>query len=135
MRTPPLGITEGRPPRRNTGGRGHPSRAGAGHTPWPAVNVALVEWLMLPDAPDPAAVLADLLRRPPWHQDALCRGVGVEQFFIERGSQYGASRALCARCPVSEECLEVAMGDALLDGLWSNTTPRQRRAMRRARVA
>ena len=109
-------------------------RAKVSGIPWPAVNVALVEWLMLPDAPDPAVVLADLLRRPEWHQRAACRGVGVAGFVLAHGGG-GYSRELCAVCPVRQECLAVAIADPLIDGLWGGTTPVERKRMRRARVA
>ena len=58
-------------------------------------NQALVEWLMLPEAPDPAAVLAELLQRPEWHERAACAGLSVDLFVIGRGRQYDAVRPLC----------------------------------------
>ena len=38
--------------------------------PLPAMNEALVHWLMGPDAPDERLTLEGFLRRPGWHQRA-----------------------------------------------------------------
>jgi Transcription factor WhiB len=72
---------------------------------------------MLPEAPDPAAVLAELLQRHEWHHRAACAGVGPSHF-IDAGSQYEASRRFCATCPVRTECLETALADTTASGLW-----------------
>ena len=90
---------------------------------------------MAPEAPEEALTLEAFLHRPEWHQRAACRGVGVDAFVIPHGSQYGTTRELCQGCPVRQECLDVALADILLDGLWAGTTPAERKAMRRGRVA
>jgi len=99
------------------------------------MNEALIRWMMVPGAEEVPLRLEDFLHRPGWHQRAACRGAGVAAFVIPHGSQYGPTRALCDGCPVRQECLEVAMAGTLLDGLWGGTTPTERKAMRRARVA
>jgi len=97
------------------------------------VNDALLGWLMAPDAPDETLTLEDFLKRPEWHQRAACRGVGVDQFIVGRGGgQYDAARELCAVCPVRTECLETALADPELQGMWGATSEVQRKAMRRA---
>jgi hypothetical protein len=48
--------------------------------PWPAVNDALVGWLMTPEVPDETLTLEDFLHRPEWHQRAACRGVDTDAF-------------------------------------------------------
>ena len=92
---------------------------------------------MLPDAPDPAAVLAGLLQRPEWHQRAACRGTGVTSFVLSprKGTWSEYDRGLCEDCPVRQDCLEVAMSDPLIQWLWGGTTGAERKAMRRTRVA
>jgi len=40
------------------------------------------------------------------------------------------ARAICATCPVTEDCLAYAMGDVDTVGIWAGTTGRERRAMR-----
>ena len=44
---------------------------------------------------------------------------------------YEAVRALCAECPVRQECLEAALADESLVGLWGGTTELERREIRR----
>jgi WhiB family redox-sensing transcriptional regulator len=44
-------------------------------------------------------------------------------------------RELCATCPVRVECLEYALADESLTGLWGGTTDTERRMIRRRRVA
>jgi WhiB family redox-sensing transcriptional regulator len=103
--------------------------------PWPAVNEAVTRWLMTTGGGEELPTLEDFLHRPEWHQRAACRGVGAAAYVIGRGGQYDAARELCAVCPVHDECLAVALADPELMGLWGGTTERERRAMRRARVA
>jgi hypothetical protein len=42
--------------------------------------------------------------------------------------------AICEVCPVRQECLEAALADPVLVGLWGGTTDAERRELRR-RVA
>ena len=50
-------------------------------------------------------------------------------------SDYGSTRELCDTCPVRRECLEFALADESLTGLWGGTTDMERRLMRRRTVA
>jgi WhiB family transcriptional regulator, redox-sensing transcriptional regulator len=100
------------------------------------MNEALVLWLMAPDSPEGRLALDDFLNRPAWHQRAVCRGVvGPSDYVRGPKADYEAVRALCVDCPVRQECLEVALADDSLVGLWGGTTELERRALRRARVA
>jgi WhiB family transcriptional regulator, redox-sensing transcriptional regulator len=105
------------------------------------MNEALLGWLMTPGAPDGTLTLEDLLRRPPWHQQAACRGAGVDAFVLSpaKGTWSEYNRELCEDCPVRQECLETALANRELQGLWGGTTfderQRMRRALRRGRVA
>ena len=88
-------------------------------------------WLMNPGGEELPS-LEDLLRRPRWHLWAACRGVGHKGFVASRGVKYDEhARQLCASCPVRQECLETALADPELIGMWGGTTPRQRKEMRR----
>ena len=106
-------------------------------TPWHhqrAMDELEIRWLMAPDA-RPMPTLEDLLQRPAWHQRAACRGAGHEGFVIGHGAEYDDhARRLLRRLPVRQECLETALADEALTGMWGGTTPVQRRAMRRARA-
>ena len=70
-----------------------------------------------------------------WHKRAACRGQGPADFVRGPKSDYGAIRELCETCPVRPECLDYALGDESLTGLWGGTTDTERRMIRRRRVA
>jgi WhiB family redox-sensing transcriptional regulator len=98
------------------------------------VNEALVQWLMsAPDGPDEQLTLEDWLQRPAWHKKAACAGQ-TPAFFV-KGTPPTRTRQICAGCAVREKCLEAALADPDLVGLWGGTTERERREMRRGRVA
>lgn len=52
-----------------------------------------------------------------------------------READYGPTRELCEGCPVEQECLEVALADPDLVGLWGNTTEAEQRERWRRAVA
>ena len=54
------------------------------------------------------------------------------RFVREAGTDYRELRELCARCPVRQECLAVALADPDLQGLWGGTNDQERRQLRRA---
>jgi hypothetical protein len=85
--------------------------------------------LMVGDA-DPLDELHRLLARPAWHDQAACRGVGPDVFFPERGGDYDAARAFCARCPVIGECRDdvLATEGSHRHGVRADMTPAERRA-------
>jgi WhiB family redox-sensing transcriptional regulator len=65
----------------------------------------------------------------------LCAETDPEAFFPERGSSFGVVRqakALCKRCPYTNECLEWALTHTEL-GIWGGTTERERRSLKRSR--
>ena len=96
----------------------------------------LTAWLMAPGHGEMLPSLEDLLRRPGWHQDAACKGLGTARFVVGRGGgQYDAGRALSAGCPVRQECFSTALANPDLQGLWGGTSEVQRKAMRRGAVA
>ena len=68
-----------------------------------------------------------------WQRDAACRGLGIEEsraiFFPSRGDSIDEARAICERCPVTEQCLEFALANNCI-GVWAGTSDRQRRKLR-----
>jgi WhiB family transcriptional regulator, redox-sensing transcriptional regulator len=90
---------------------------------------------MTPEAADGPLTLEDFVSRPGWHQQAACRGMGHRAFVRGEKADYGRTRELCDGCPVRQDCLEVALADPYLVGLWGGTTDAERRSMRRSRVA
>lgn len=89
---------------------------------------SLLEAMMLTTEPLPE--LNDLLKRPQWQLDAACRGVGVEHFFPSEASGLMQARRVCVRCPVSKDCLDYALSDPSLKGIWAGTSERRRRRLR-----
>ncbi len=91
--------------------------------------------LMAPPGAPELPTLEDLLRRPDWHQKAACRGQGTHSFFSGAPDNLDRARAVCAGCPVREQCYQYAMADPDLVGVWAGITDRERRALRRSLVA
>ena len=77
----------------------------------------------------------DLFGQPTWQRHAACRGTSIEPFMPDRGGNFAIARELCARCPVRQECLDFAMADDDLVGIWGGTTAPERRQMKASTVA
>ena len=70
--------------------------------------------------------------RPAWMVDAVCRGTDPNQFFPERGQNpvIAQAKAMCARCPVIEQCLTYALEWRHEDGVWGGLSARERKRLR-----
>lgn len=66
-----------------------------------------------------------------WREDAACRGKETNVFFPATDEEAGPAKAICATCPVREECLEFALLTRQEDGIWGGTTETERRRLRR----
>lgn len=71
----------------------------------------------------------DLLR-PAWMRSALCARRGQALFFVGRGGSTRPAMTLCAACVVREQCLEYALDNPELQGVWGGTSEQERRALR-----
>ena len=68
---------------------------------------------------------------PDWTKDALCPQVDPELFFpAKQGDSPRAAKSICATCPVRQECLDQALADPSLEGIWGGTTFRERQIIR-----
>jgi WhiB family redox-sensing transcriptional regulator len=72
-----------------------------------------------------------------WQREGLCAEVGLELFFLEKGSHGSReARSVCAACPVRRECVTDALehmedcGPGLW-GVWGGTSPQQRHWLQR----
>ncbi len=65
-----------------------------------------------------------------WRELAACRGADLEVFFPERGESAGPARQVCAACPVRQPCLDYAITNRIVSGIWGGLTERERRALR-----
>ena len=72
-----------------------------------------------------------------WRESALCAQTDPEVFFPPVGSSGEMARRICRQCPVTAECLEVALSRPAHsdEGIWGGTTPKERRAIRAGRGA
>lgn len=81
-----------------------------------------------------------VVERPGWMAAGACRGSDPALFFPvgKEGSDpawAGAAKAVCARCPVREECLDYALANSERFGIWGGLTQMERRAVKRGRRA
>lgn len=67
-----------------------------------------------------------------WRDAAACRTVDPEVFFPFPGDTRGqdAAKAVCAVCPVRDECLAWALATGQDAGVWGGRTEDERRAYR-----
>lgn len=70
-----------------------------------------------------------------WREHAKCRGLDPELFFPQRGESTAEAKAICAVCPVRVQCLEYALLNDERQGIYGETTGRDRRRIRRRRKA
>lgn len=78
-----------------------------------------------------------------WQFDAACRGEDSALFFapgyFERREEKAArelrAKAICAVCPVRDECLEFALAARESHGVWGGLNEQERRHVLRQRRA
>lgn len=68
-----------------------------------------------------------------WRDQAACRGLDTDVFFPVTDEEAAEAQAVCAVCPVREECLEYALVTGQEDGVWGGLTETERRRLRRRR--
>ena len=68
-----------------------------------------------------------------WRQRGACRGLDAAIFYPASDEEAGEAKAICARCPVREPCLEFALSTRESDGIWGGATERERRRLLRQR--
>ena len=70
-----------------------------------------------------------------WADRAACLGEDQEKFFQGQGlgNSPHEARAICARCPVREECLDHALTQNETEGVWGGLTAKERKALKRRR--
>jgi hypothetical protein len=77
--------------------------------------------------------MLDVLR---WMKDAACKGNTEANWFPEHGitKEVKLARTICSQCAVKEECLNYAVQQPELLGIWGGTSHRQRRNIRMGRA-
>ena len=65
--------------------------------------------------------------------DAACKGADTSVFFPHSENGGGEAKAICATCPVAEQCLEYAIQSHQPDGVWGGLTAVERHRLVRRR--
>ncbi len=68
-----------------------------------------------------------------WMADGPCRHHPTDVFFPSDGAGVERARAICARCPIAERCLDYALEHRIEHGVWGGASERARRRMLRDR--
>jgi WhiB family redox-sensing transcriptional regulator len=79
--------------------------------------------------------LNDLVFEPEerWREEAACSGSDNGFFFPvgEDESAVAPAKAICAVCPVKDECLQYALATNQTEGVWGGLSGPERRRLRR----
>jgi WhiB family redox-sensing transcriptional regulator len=77
-----------------------------------------------------------------WEASAACAGESTVTFFpsfdvgmgapAKNAAKTARAKAVCARCPVRDECLAHALETDVAHGIWGGLTPDERKRIRRA---
>jgi WhiB family redox-sensing transcriptional regulator len=70
----------------------------------------------------------------PWREAAACLDAPAEvSFFPDKEDFAGIvkAKAICASCPVADECLSWALQTNQTEGIWGGHTAKERRSIRR----
>jgi hypothetical protein len=62
---------------------------------------------------------------------AVCATADPEIFFTDSPMDTLAAKGLCQRCPIMTDCLDMAMGENIKDGIWGGATPKEREQFKR----
>ena len=70
-----------------------------------------------------------------WQRNASCVGLDSSIFYPPTDREAGRAKAVCAECPVRQDCLEFALTVREKEGVWGGLTAveRQRLVRRRRR--
>lgn len=66
-------------------------------------------------------------REPDWRDQSACRGKDTELFFASTDT----AKKYCARCPVTDACLQFALDNRIRDGVFGGLDEDERKNLRR----
>lgn len=74
---------------------------------------------------------------PEWMTRASCAEIPADLWYPEKGAnQYVSNvKAVCGRCPVKRQCLDLALANGENEGIWGGLTVKERRQLRREQEA
>ncbi|WP_309714155.1 WhiB family transcriptional regulator [Pseudolysinimonas sp.] len=70
-----------------------------------------------------------------WQTDALCAQTDPEAFFPEKGGSTRDAKRICTTCEVKAQCLDYALQNDERFGIWGGLSERERRKLRKSRIA
>lgn len=71
-------------------------------------------------------------RRAQFEKRGPCVEVPVSVMYPSTRTEAAVAKAICAECPVRQECLDHAVRYREIFGIWGGKTEKERRALRRA---
>jgi WhiB family redox-sensing transcriptional regulator len=76
-------------------------------------------------------------KNPEWMKSARCREVDTEIFYPDKSDAATGTHArkVCISCEVKVECLEYALSNNELFGIWGGLNPKSRQRIRRKKAA
>jgi WhiB family transcriptional regulator, redox-sensing transcriptional regulator len=66
-----------------------------------------------------------------WLDRARCAEVDPDLWFPEQGGNARPAKRICRRCPVRRPCLDYALRNGEMHGIWGATSPEDRERIRR----
>ena len=66
-----------------------------------------------------------------WKLEGVCRTVDPDLWYPENSSPAWEAKRLCRNCPVVTQCLEYALDNKEMFGIWGGLSPRERQRIRR----
>ena len=75
------------------------------------------------------------MRDIDWIAQANCAGTDSEAFFPDKGVMPIDAKKVCSKCEVKVECLDYALDNEFLYGVWGGTTEKDRRWLKKQRRA
>mgnify|MGYP003129510684 FL=1 len=77
-------------------------------------------------------VLLDF-ERAEWMDEGSCRDLETDVFFGDTNSprKSAVAKAICSTCPVREECLDYAIRNLEMFGIWGGHTTAERKTLRK----
>lgn len=77
------------------------------------------------------ALTAPINEERPWMVFGACREADADLFFPSTKDQTQAALAICATCPVQQDCLQYALDARERFGVWGGRTEKQRKSLLR----
>ena len=83
---------------------------------------------------DPHPISNEVTSRYSWKSEALCAETDPEAFFPEIGLSAKEAKKICTSCGVAPECLEYALTNDEVFGIWGGKSTKERKAIAEKRL-